>query len=151
LTLPGHKPAGCTGGPTPFGWLQTLRESLSLIISLVLSLAACAETLAKPSLTVPATTPAAAILASATEPATDPLATEPPATVTAPTSARAESPWPAFLRELDFGIPAGNSHSPRALAVHSGLGRLYARTHAQDLDTLGQVVAADCMSPSTLL
>lgn len=85
--------------------------------------------------------------------------TSPPATAapTVPAAAPAEPPLPALHSALDFGIPAGNSYNPRALAVHPGLGRLYARTTdlgqpAQGLVTMldaatGQVLAVTRTGP----
>jgi len=54
-----------------------------------------------------------------------------------------EGPWPSYLRELNFGIPAGNSYGPRALAVHPDLGRVYVRTQSQGPDAPGQVTVMD--------
>jgi DNA-binding beta-propeller fold protein YncE len=56
-----------------------------------------------------------------------------------------QSPWPHFLRQLDFGVPAGNSYNPRAIAIHPGLERLYARTHipSPDYQGIGAVAVLD--------
>jgi DNA-binding beta-propeller fold protein YncE/photosystem II stability/assembly factor-like uncharacterized protein len=44
---------------------------------------------------------------------------------------------------LNFGIPAGNSYGPRALAVHPSLGRIYARTQSHGPDAPGQVTVME--------
>ena len=81
-----------------------------------------------------------------------PSPTVPPATAmpTAPPTTPIALPVPAFRRALDFGIPAGNSYNPRALAVHPGLGRLYARTTDRSQPALGQVTMLDAATGQVL-
>ncbi|MBN1137370.1 MAG: hypothetical protein JXM73_12345, partial [Anaerolineae bacterium] len=62
----------------------------------------------------------------------------------------AEPPLPAFHRALDFGIPAGNSYNPRALVVHPGLGRLYARTTDLSQPAQGLVTMLDAATGQVL-
>ena len=62
----------------------------------------------------------------------------------------AELPLPTFQRALDFGIPAGNSYNPRALAVHSGLGRVYVRTTDRSQPALGLVTMLDAATGQVL-
>ncbi len=110
-----------------------MRAVRILIAMLILVLTACTErpkqTSTPTSLAPIPPTPTAAeaplvVTLSPTTPPTSPPATAVPAgTPTTPV----ESQLPVFRRALDFGIPAGNSYNPRALAVHPGLGRLYAR------------------------
>ncbi len=117
---------------------------LGLALLLVLALVACAKT-PEPTLPVAATAFPVSATDSArtpTSPAADthPTAPSPPSS---PPPSSAESPWPTFLRELDFAIAAGNSYGPRALAVHPELDRIYARTRAQDNDAPGRVTVLD--------
>ncbi len=132
-----------------------------ILLSLLVFLFGCARTpatfstpTAPPARPTPAQTP----VATAPAPVSPPTATRPALTsaVTRPTPtsagtrlepvppAAAELPWPHLLRELDLGVPAGNSYSPRALALHSGLGRVYARTNGRVtvLDRAGGQVLA---------
>jgi len=84
---------------------------------------------------------------SPTTPPTSPPATAvPAATPTTPV----ESQLPVFRRALDFGILAGNSYNPRALAVHPGLGRLYARTTDRSQPALGLVTMLDDVTGQVL-
>lgn len=127
-----------------------MRKAFILVALTILVLSACADT---PEPTQPPGTspsPAAATPTARSIPPTDTTQPSPAATTTSrsgaeptaqpplptpePTMPSVESPWPAFLRELDFGIQAGNSYGPRALAIHPGLGRLYARTHWRGAD-----------------
>jgi DNA-binding beta-propeller fold protein YncE/photosystem II stability/assembly factor-like uncharacterized protein len=139
-----------------------VRQIKGLFLVLVLVLAACAESPTPgPSPMAPAAT-ATAVEPEATGKAPvvqttatgAPLAAEPtprPALATTVPSSP-ESPWPCFLRDLDFGIPAGNSYNPRALAIHAGLGRLYARTAVRgpDYSDIGQVTMLDLASGQVL-
>ncbi len=123
--------------------------TLFVALFLVLTLVSCAETAEEMTATATLTFPSSAD-ASSTEtpttgtrsveitlPATE-VATQEPAeapagdqtTFTPPTSTL-PAPLPAFLRELNLGIPAGNSYGPRAMTLHAGLGRLYVRTHVR--------------------
>lgn len=136
-----------------------MRRLLGLLLMLGLVLTACAET---PEPTLPAAkataalptekirTPAAApSRAPSVPPATIASAspTPRPEPMTAPSS---DAPWPAYLRALDFGIAAGNSYGPRAMAVHPGMERLYARTRSQASGAPGQVTVIDCSSGEVL-
>lgn len=143
-----------------------MRQSILLLVLLLLVMAACAETAeppvpaaATPTAAAPLPTPAAATptpaaplptpaaLATADRSASDAASTAP-----TPTAASAGSPWPTFLRELDFGIPAGNSYAPRALVLHPGLGRLYVRTHGRwpGAGTVGYLTVLDLDSGQVL-
>ncbi|HSR32920.1 MAG TPA: hypothetical protein VLY63_20340, partial [Anaerolineae bacterium] len=136
-----------------------MRRLLGLLMILGLVLTACAETpeptlpAAQATATLPtgkARAPATATSrAQATPSAT--IASIPPTPrpepVTAPSS---DAPWPAYLRELDFGIAQGNSYGPRAMAVHPGLERLYARTRSQTSGAPGQVTVIDRSSGEVL-
>ncbi|MGD9316754.1 MAG: hypothetical protein PVG56_07975, partial [Anaerolineae bacterium] len=140
---------------------------LCLTMTLVLALAACAET-PEPTPPPPADTPAATAPAAAATPVSTPAATptvapsagSTPLPTTSPSPSRVatslpsptpprtpqtiySAPWPSFLRQLDLGIPAGNSYGPRALAVHPGLERLYARTRSQASGAPGQITVLD--------
>jgi photosystem II stability/assembly factor-like uncharacterized protein/DNA-binding beta-propeller fold protein YncE len=137
-----------------------VRRLLGLILLLMLMLAGCAET---PTPTVP---PAAIPTAAPpTEAAPTPMAAPskaqaiPPTAMASPSPTLApplppasggEGPWPTFLRELNFGIAAGNSYGPRAVAVHPGLDRLYVRTRSPDYDAPGQVTVLDRSSGQVL-
>jgi DNA-binding beta-propeller fold protein YncE len=132
-----------------------MRAVRILIVMLILMLAACTsgprQTSTPASLAPSPTTPAA----TGAPPATLPPAISPtalPATdmPTAPPATPVESPWPAFRRALDFGLPAGNSYNPRALAVHPGLGRLYARTTDRSQPALGLVTMFDAATGQVL-
>lgn len=124
-----------------------VRRLCVLVLLCLLTVVACAGT-PEPALrlpTVPAVTPTPTTVA--TPPATVTgapldLGPSPPPPFPTPTTA-AESPWPHLVREFDLGIPAGNSYSPRALALHPGLGRLYVRTHTRDFPAMGLVTAID--------
>ncbi len=154
-----------------------MRKIHILVVFLALALAACAQTpeaipspTGSPAQPTPAETPVAtapapqgfltaAPAATSTAPpavATSvPLEVEPAAQPTAalptPTSA-APSLWPHLLREIDLGIPTGNSYNPRALALHPGLGRLYARTviHGPEYRDIGQVAVLDLSNGQVL-
>jgi photosystem II stability/assembly factor-like uncharacterized protein/sugar lactone lactonase YvrE len=146
-----------------------MRRIAGLAIFLALVVAACAgtppaaspsapsvPTVAAPTATTPIqpTATAASMLdAEPTAPAAVPLPTVAPTRTAAPAPIVAvESPWPRFLRELDFGVPAGNSYSPRALAIHPGLKRLYVRAHIRgpDYSEMGVVSMFDLDSGQVL-
>jgi DNA-binding beta-propeller fold protein YncE len=114
-----------------------MRRILVLLLFLAVALAACADTPA-PTEPVAATPPPSSTSAPAPTPtsATRYTATPPPPPPD-------DAPWPTFLRELNFGIPAGNSYGPRALAIHPGLSRIYVRTQSQNTDAPGQVTVLD--------
>lgn len=85
--------------------------------------------------TQPAPPTAAATQAPPPKPSVQPtVATQPPLT---------QSLWPAYVRSLDFRIPAGNTYNPRAMALDPTLSRLYTRTHAQGIGAAGWVAALD--------
>ena len=139
-------------------WNRPVLRLLGLSLLLVLALVACAgETPpVDPSPTALATSPTR-LAPTASHPPPSPtmaLPTASPTTgpATAPAQPADESPWPAFLHELDYGIPAGNSYGPRSLAVHPGLGRLYVRTHglAPLSADPGQVTVLDLASGEVL-
>lgn len=133
-----------------------------LAILVALALVACAETAepAPPATATPApiqrtstlsTVAPTSVTAPSATAATLPTPSPSPATPpTSPPPSTAVSPWPTFLRELNFGIPAGNSYGPRSLAVHPHLGRLYVRTRAPDSDAPGQVTVLDRASGQVL-
>ncbi|MFN2228664.1 MAG: hypothetical protein ACK2VA_02740 [Anaerolineae bacterium] len=113
-----------------------MRKTLVLLIFSVVLLAACADT--------PAPTEPATATAPTARPST-PVPTPPPSVdhTATPLPPATDAPWPAFLRELEFSIPAGNSYGPRDLAIHPGLGRVYVRTQSQGPDAPGQVTVMD--------
>jgi photosystem II stability/assembly factor-like uncharacterized protein len=138
-----------------------MRRFLAVIVLLLLGLTACAGTLepaSSPTAPMPAAptaalpvdtvavqpTPGAGGLSGGVVDAeSTPL---PGPSAPAPTAVSvSESPWPHLLRELDFGVPAGNSYSPRALAVHPGLRRIYVRTNVPtpDYQAIGTVAVLD--------
>ncbi|MGC9334631.1 MAG: YncE family protein, partial [Anaerolineae bacterium] len=122
---------------------------LILGLLFVLILAACADGTPQ---TLPSATPTAAGPAHILPPASPP-ATSPPSDPTpAPAAPGEGSPWPAFLRALNFGVAAGNSYGPRALALHPDLGRAYIRTHAWPTydDSVGLVTVLDVASGEVL-
>ncbi len=132
-----------------------MRKLLGLAALLMLALSACAET-AEPTSPGPATpTPIkrtstlttaapASVAAPTSTVASLPTSSPSPALLpTSPPPSTAASLWPTYLRELNFGIPAGNSYGPRSLAIHQRLGRLYVRTRAPDSDAPGQVTVLD--------
>jgi photosystem II stability/assembly factor-like uncharacterized protein/DNA-binding beta-propeller fold protein YncE len=145
-----------------------MRKAFILVAVALLVLVACAETPEPTPPPVASPSPAAATPTARSIPPTNtaqpsPTSTaasdsdaeptaQPPLPTPEPTMPSAESPWPVFLRELNFGIPAGNSYGPRALAIHPGLGRLYARTHRRgaDGDTAGMVTVLDLDSGQVL-
>ena len=118
------------------------RIPVLVLLSLLILLAACAqEEDPAPSPVAPApVTPAAATSNPSALPPDTTLTPGPPTAVpvtvvaaVTPSSGSAgeklrQPLWPQFLRELDFGIAAGNSYGPHALAYHPGLGHVYART-----------------------
>jgi len=112
-----------------------MRRILAVLLVLAVILAACADTPAP-------TEPVATTLPSSPSAPAPTLAPGVRHTPTAPPTSDG-GPWPSFLRELNFGIAAGNSYGPRALAIHPGLGRIYVRTKSQDSDTPGQVTVLD--------
>lgn len=128
-----------------------MRKLLGLAALLTLALVACAGT-AEPTSPIAATptpiqSPSAftpAPPASNTTPgataATLPVPSPPPTSLPLSSSA---SFWPTYLRELDFGIPAGNSYGPRSLVVHPRLDHLYVRTQAPEYDAPGQITVLD--------
>jgi photosystem II stability/assembly factor-like uncharacterized protein len=124
-----------------------VRRLLSLTALLMLALVACAETAEPTSPAAATATPIQPTSALPTAPPTSvaelPTPSTSPAPPTPPPSSTADPLWPSFLRELNFGIPAGNSYGPRSLAVHPRLGRLYVRTRAPDGDAPGQVTVLD--------
>ena len=137
-----------------------MRRLPGLMLLLVLAVAACAET--PEAIQSPAPTPKAA---PTTEAAQTPIEIpskaqpSPPTVMASPsptlppvstTPADSDAPWPAFLRELNLGIAAGNSYGPRALAIHPGLDRLYVRTRSPDYDAPGQVTVLDRSSGQVL-
>jgi photosystem II stability/assembly factor-like uncharacterized protein/sugar lactone lactonase YvrE len=140
-----------------------VRKAPVPVVLLILVLAACAGTpqpTILPAPTASLTPPARATVAptaaqveagpTLTPTPTPPVAT-PAAAHPAPTpTAAAASPWPSFLRERNFGMPAGNSYTPRALAVHPGLGRLYARTVSRDTNAKSLVTVLDLTSRTVL-
>jgi hypothetical protein len=124
------------------------RSAVALIL-VVAFLVACGGTQVPAptaSLAAPATGPAPAPTgATALRQATPALPTPPrPTTVLQP--AAVQAPLPAHLRTLEFGIPAGNSYYPQAMAVDAGLGRLYARTRGLSWGTAGMVAAVDSVT-----
>ena len=145
-----------------------MRKALILVAVAILVLVACAETPEPTQPPVASPSPVAATPTARSIPPTDAAQPSPTATDAGPSDAEPtaqpllptpeptkpslESPWPAFLRELNFGIQAGNSYGPRALAIHPGLGRLYARTHRRGADgiTVGLVTVLDLDSGRVL-
>ncbi|MFN2241495.1 MAG: hypothetical protein ACK2U2_04355 [Anaerolineae bacterium] len=113
-----------------------MRKTLVLLVLSVVLLAACADT---PAPTEPAVTTAPTARPSTPLP-TPPTGVDPTDTPLPPAT---DAAWPAFLRELEFSIPAGNSYGPRDLAIHPGLGRVYVRTQSQGPDAPGQVTVMD--------
>lgn len=117
-----------------------MRQPVGLALLLVLALAACADTVEPPSTATapPTTTPSAP---SSVEPVLPTSSPEPMATLSAmPTGSLPKGPpWPSFVRELDFGIAAGNSYGPQALALHPELDWIYARTRNQQATGAGQI------------
>ena len=113
-----------------------MRRILAVLVVLAAILAACADTPA-PTEPVAATPLPSSPSAPALTPASGVRHTP------TPLPPSDDGPWPSFLRELDFSIPAGNSYGPRAPAIHPGLGRIYVRTKSQDSDTPGQVTVLD--------
>ena len=128
-----------------------MRAVRSVLVLLILLLAACTarpkQTATPTSLPPASSVPTTAALPATLSPTSPP--TSPPATAipTVPPAAPVE---PAFRRALDFGIPAGNSYNPRALAVHPGLGRLYARTTDRSQPALGLVTMLDAATGQVL-
>ncbi len=97
-----------------------------LLLLLAMLLSACSATTAPTGddTPAPATTPTKGY---ATAAPTGGPAENPPASATpVPLSG-----LPAYLRTLDFRVPAGNSYNPQPLAFHPGLNRLYARTRGR--------------------
>jgi photosystem II stability/assembly factor-like uncharacterized protein/DNA-binding beta-propeller fold protein YncE len=135
-----------------------MRNAPGLVVLLILVLVACAETpqpaaysLPTASLVpVPRATVALTAVPLETKPTPLPTTTRPAPAPTSTAKASAESPWPSFLRELNFGISAGNSYNPHALAVHPGLGRLYARTASRDMNAKSLVTVLDLTSGAVL-
>ena len=113
-----------------------MRNNLVTLLVMALVLAACAGT---PAPTEPVATRPPASSPSAPAPTLVPQAGHTPT----PLPLSSDGPWPQFLREIDFGIPAGNSYSPHALAVHPGLGRIFARTQSQGPDAPGRITVMD--------
>ena len=112
---------------------------------LLLALSACRGTTATPGVSLAASPTQgppkaeASLVASPTEPTPTPspapsatkVAAHPTETPQSPAPAvmpATDLPFPTLLRTLNFGVPAGNSYSPSALAVHPDLGRLYVLT-----------------------
>jgi DNA-binding beta-propeller fold protein YncE len=96
---------------------------------LLLGLSACRRATATPN--VPATLSSEGAPVSIATPSRPDVAIHQTGTPQLPSldvSPTAELPFPALLRRLDFGIPAGNSYYPGPLAVHPGLKRLYVST-----------------------
>lgn len=127
---------------------------LGLAGLLLLALAACGQTSA-PTIAITIAPTAGSRTSSAVSPKpTSTIVPSSPASAmtTSPVPSLLEpaSPWPAFLRELNLSIPAGNSHGPRALAVHPGLDRLYARTRPKENGAPGQVTLLDRSSGQVL-
>ena len=131
-----------------------------LSLFLLLVLVACAQTpettpsptgppiQATPARTQATPAPRAVVIGppAGVEPSARPTTPAPIPTVTRLTPTlppAAESLWPHLLRQLDFGIPAGNSYNPRALALHPGLNRVYARTTGRATSATGQVTVLD--------
>ena len=113
-----------------------MRRILVALVVLAAILAACADTPA-PTEPVAATPLPSSPSAPALTPASGVRHTP------TPLPPSDDGPWPSFLRELDFSIPAGNSYGPRALAIHPGLGRIYVRTQSLSSDAPGQVTVLD--------
>jgi len=128
-----------------------MSRPVGLALLLVLALVACADTVEPPSpmAALPTAEPSPRSTAAPVPPTRSP---EPlPAQGTTPTiSPSTESPWPSLLRELDFGIPAGNSYGPQALALHPGLDRLYVRTRNREATGPGQVTVLSLSSGQVL-
>lgn len=140
--------------------MRAIRIAAAVI---VLFLAACAQEPAPT--TAPEPSPPALPAATATlAPAPSAAAPEPAASATAAPQAAASplpataapsaaptasgapadsATWPSLVRSLHFGLPAGNSYEPRALAVYPTLRRVYARTHAAGPGGTGLVTAID--------
>ncbi|MEJ2207680.1 MAG: hypothetical protein P8129_01415 [Anaerolineae bacterium] len=152
--------------PSPFRQPASLLSNLTLkkatatflaLAFVLLALNGCAETPAPPveaatTAAIPSAetdlTPAIATTTAATTaaPTSKPAAPSPTSATTTPARqapAEEEAPWPTFLKQLDFSIPAGNSYGPRALALHAGLGRIYVRTHRQAGQGPGLVAVLD--------
>ncbi|MEJ2734518.1 MAG: hypothetical protein P8189_13300 [Anaerolineae bacterium] len=138
-----------------------MRKLLGLAALLVLALVACAGTAEptspaatatpiQPTSALPTSPPATTTAPSATDAALPAPSTSPTSSPTSPSPSTADSLWPTFLRELNFGIPAGNSYGPRSLAVHPRLSRLYVRTRAHDGDAPGQVAVLDLATGQVL-
>lgn len=117
-----------------------MRRILAVLLILAVVLGACADT---PAPTEPVT---ATPRPSAPAPTLAPRVRHTPT----PLPPSDDGPWPRFLRELNFGIPAGNSYGPRALALHPRLGRIYVRTQSQDSDAPGQVTVMDSSTSRVL-
>ena len=115
-----------------------MHTKLLIPLFLLLLLAACAGT------PTPVPTPPATPTAASPHPT-------PTAAPPTPTP-RSEPPWPTLLRTLDFGVPAGNSYGPRALALHPRLDRLYVRAHSRTpaAEEKGLVVVLDPASGQVL-
>lgn len=131
---------------------QRIPPLFSFLLAMALVLVACAGTAETPSPVASTPTPRAQAQAETTAtvpgplPTASPSPTEPlPPTVEPTPIPVRETPtpepmlptgslWPNLLRELDFGLPAGNSYSPRSMAIHPDLDRLYVRTHSRDPD-----------------
>ena len=132
--------------------MRAVRIVIALLILLLTACTAGPKQTATPTLgptilPTPTTSRVPLVTLSPTNPPTSPPATVVP-TVLPPTPV--ESHWPVLLRSLDFGIPAGNSYNPRALAVHPGLGRLYARTTDRGQPAQGLVTMLDSATGQVL-
>lgn len=122
-----------------------MRRLVCLALVVVLAVAACADAVQQP---MPSPTP---LLTRVPPPQStqvpvpaaaspEPLPSLRPTLTVSPTTA---SLWPSFVRELDFGMAAGNSYGPQALAIHPGLQRIYARTRDQHATGPGQITVLD--------
>ena len=124
-----------------------MRVARIIIALLILVLTACTAR-SKPTATTASVSPSSPTATAARSPTATPA--PPTAAPTEPPAAPVEPSQPTFRRALDFGIPAGNSYHPRALAVHPGLGRLYARTTDRSEPALGLVTMLDAATGQVL-
>jgi hypothetical protein len=99
-------------------------------LCLLLVLSACGCATASPMVSVTATPTEGTATPRAT-PSLPVVVTHDTPTAMSPTilpTPTAKPPFPALLRRLNLGIPAGNSYYPGPMAVHPGLQRLYVIT-----------------------
>jgi len=119
-----------------------------LLLAVMLSACSAATTPTRRGTPAPDTMPSRGY---ATVPAATATGRSQAETAPAPPTAAPVSTLPAYLRTLDFRIPAGNSYNPQSLALHPALHHLYARTHGRSWDSAASVTVLDPASGGVLL